>query len=216
VLAWISSLVIISLNVKLIVEEISTWGAEGGWYVYVIVVPLAILIGLLLLFIFLYPLVNSGKKEVNAAPHGNALNIQEIEKISYVRIGITVDFSKNDRNTIRHALIQGGKGAHYYLIHVVETAVARYHGKSALDYETQSDADNLEKYRNNLAELGYESTAHIGYGGTVQAIVEIADKNKLELLVMGAHGHQGIKDLILGTTVNSVRHKVSIPVLIVR
>jgi manganese transport protein len=216
VLAWISSLVIVSLNVKLVVEEISGWGASGGWYVYAIVVPLAIAIGLLLLFIFIYPLINSRRREVNAAPHGNALNIQEIEKINYTRIGITVDFSKNDRNTIRHALIQGGKGAHYYLIHVVETAVAQYHGNSALDYETQSDAENLEKYRINLKELGYESTAHIGYGGTVKAIVDITAKNKLELLVMGAHGHKGLKDLILGTTVNSVRHKVAIPVLIVR
>src|SRR5215217_827926 len=211
-LAWISSIVIVSLNVKLVIEEISSWGASGGWYVYAVIVPLAILIGLLLLFVFLYPLINSGRREVNASPHGNALNIQEVEKINYTRIGITVDFSKNDRNTIRHALIQGGKNAHYYLIHVVETAVARYHGDSALDYETQSDADNLEKYRANLADLGYDATAHIGYGGTVKAIVEITAKNKLELLVMGAHGHKGIKDLILGTTVNSVRHKVSIPV----
>jgi manganese transport protein len=216
ILAWISSLVIVSLNVKLVIEEISSWGAGGGWYVYTIIVPLTIMIGLLLLFIFIYPIINSRKREVNAAPHGNALNIQEVEKINYTRIGITVDFSKNDRNTIRHALIQGGKNAHYYLIHVVETAVARYHGNSALDYETLSDAENLEKYRINLKELGYQSTAHIGYGGTVKAIVDITEENKLELLVMGAHGHKGLKDLILGTTVNSVRHKVSIPVLIVR
>lgn len=150
------------------------------------------------------------------APHGNALNIEEVEKIHYERIGITVDFTKHDRITIKHALLQGGKEAQYYLIHVVETAAARYHGNSAMDFETQSDAENLEKYRENLKELGYTSSAHIGYGGTVKAIVEISNKNKLELLVMGAHGHQGLKDLILGTTVNSVRHKVSIPVLIVR
>ena len=150
------------------------------------------------------------------APHGNALNIETIEKINYKRIGITVDFSKNDRNTIRHALIQGGKEADYYLIHVVETAVARYHGTSALDHETKSDKGNLDKYKINLEELGYSSSSHIGYGGTVQAIVEISNKNDLELLVMGAHGHKGLKDIILGTTVNSVRHRVNIPVLIVR
>ncbi|TDQ06450.1 Nramp family divalent metal transporter [Pedobacter metabolipauper] len=216
VLAWLSSLVIVALNVKLVIEEISSWGADGGWYIYTIIVPLAILIGLLLVFIFIYPFIKKSRADHDNVPHGNALNIEEIEKIHYLRIGITVDFSKNDRNTIRHALIQGGKDAHYYLIHVVETAVARYHGNSAMDHETQSDAKNLEKYCNNLEELGYSSTAHIGYGGTVTAIVEISNKNKLELLVMGAHGHKGLKDLILGTTVNSVRHKVTIPVLIVR
>ncbi|WP_316794607.1 Nramp family divalent metal transporter [Pedobacter frigoris] len=216
VLAWVSSIVIVSLNVKLVIEEISNWGAEGGWYVYAIIVPLAILIAMLLLYIFIYPMVKSRIQENNIAPHGNALNISEIEKINYTRIGITVDFSENDRTTIRHALIQGGKDAHYHLIHVVETAVARYHGDSAMDYETQSDTKNLEKYQTNLSELGYHSTIHIGYGGTVKAIVDISNETNLELLVMGAHGHKGLKDLILGTTVNSVRHKVSIPVLIVR
>ncbi|HEX8608553.1 MAG TPA: Nramp family divalent metal transporter, partial [Pedobacter sp.] len=215
ILAWVSSIAIVSLNVKLVIEEISTWGATGGWYVYYLIVPLAVLIGLLLVYIFIYPLLKHVRAEQTVAPHGNALNIEEIEKVNYKRIGITVDFSKNDRNTIRHALIQGGKDADYYLIHVVETAVARYHGKSAMDHETKSDEQNLEKYKLNLEELGYTSTTHIGYGGTVQAIVEISNKNHLELLVMGAHGHKGLKDVILGTTVNSVRHRVSIPVLIV-
>ncbi|MNL02075.1 Divalent metal cation transporter MntH [compost metagenome] len=216
ILAWVSSLIIVSLNVKLVIEEIKTWGASGEWYVYGIVVPLAILIGLLLLYIFIYPIVSRIRRENNNVPHGKALDIDHVEKINYSRIGITVDFSKNDRNTIRHALIQGGKPAHYYLIHVVETAAARYYGDSAMDYETQSDTENLQKYCTNLAELGYKASPHIGFGGTVKAIVEISKTEDLELLVMGAHGHKGLKDLILGTTVNSVRHKVSIPVLIVR
>jgi manganese transport protein len=37
-----------------------------------------------------------------------------------------------------------------------------------------------------------------------------------DLLVMGAHGHNLVKDLIFGTTVDSVRHRVNIPVFIVR
>ncbi|MFA4868306.1 MAG: Nramp family divalent metal transporter [Pedobacter sp.] len=216
VLAWSASIIIVTLNVKLVVEEIKIWGAEGEWYVYAIIIPLAILIGLLLLYVFIYPLISRLKRESNNVPHGKALDIENVEKINYTRIGITVDFSKNDRNTIRHALIQGGKHAHYYLIHVVETAAANYYGESALDYETQSDTENLQKYCDNLSELGYKASPHIGYGGTVKAIVAISKETDIQLLVMGAHGHKGLKDLILGTTVNSVRHKVSIPVLIVR
>jgi manganese transport protein len=33
---------------------------------------------------------------------------------------------------------------------------------------------------------------------------------------MGSHGHKALKDLIFGTTVNSVRHKVNVPVLVVK
>jgi manganese transport protein len=35
------------------------------------------------------------------------------------------------------------------------------------------------------------------------------------MLVAGAHGHTGFKDLIYGETVNTVRHELKIPVLIV-
>ena len=217
ILAWLSALVIVTLNVKLVIEEILTWSeAAGGWYINFLVIPVAILIGLLLLYIFIYPMLKPKLPVRGNVPHGSALDIDVIEKINYHRIGITVDFSKNDRNTIRHGLIQGGKDANYFLIHVVETAVARYHGQSARDHETLSDAENLQKYVDNLAKLGYKSESFIGFGSTAKSIADITKKNDLELLVMGAHGHKALKDLIFGTTVDSVRHKVSIPVLIVK
>ncbi|GGE47514.1 manganese transport protein [Pedobacter psychrotolerans] len=217
VLAWASAVTIIALNVKLVIEEISGWAKDSNnWWIYVIVVPALIFIVFLLLYVFFHPLIEKKNRERQIVPHGNALDIGKIEKISYNRIGIAVDFSKNDGNTIRHALIQGGKDAHYYLIHVVETAAARYHGQEVMDHETESDAKNLEKYRVNLEDLGFDSTPFIGFGSTAKAIAEISNKNELELLVMGAHGHKGLKDLIFGTTVNSVRHKVNIPVLIIR
>jgi len=217
ILAWISAGVIVILNIKLVTEEITGWGkASGGWYIYTLIIPVAILIGLLLLYIFIYPLFSTNRKLSNNVPHGSALDIENIEKIHYTRIGITVDFSKNDLNTIRHAIIQGGKSAHYHLIHIVETAAARYHGTATMDHETLSDAENLEKYRQNLSDLGYHASPHIGFGGAAKAIAEISKENQLELLVMGAHGHKGLKDLIFGTTVEAVRHKIAIPVLIVR
>jgi len=35
------------------------------------------------------------------------------------------------------------------------------------------------------------------------------------MLVVGAHGHTGVQDLIYGQTVNSVRHELDIPILMV-
>jgi manganese transport protein len=34
--------------------------------------------------------------------------------------------------------------------------------------------------------------------------------------VMGTHGHSGFRDLLFGTTLEKVRHRVQIPVLIVK
>ena len=47
-------------------------------------------------------------------------------------------------------------------------------------------------------------------------IIRVANQLKPDLVVMGAHGHTGIKDVVFGTTINGVRHKLSVPVLVVR
>ena len=218
ILAWTSALIIVGLNVKLVFQEVSGWltSGEGAWLVYLFVIPILIIVSLLLLYVILGPFLAKHSGRLSNVPHGSALEIGNIDHIQYATIGITVDFSKNDRNTIRHALIQGGKGARYMLIHIVETAGARFHGEKVFDHETQSDTDNLEKYKLNLEDLGYHAEIAIGYGVAAKAISQIVKAKDLELLVMGAHGHKGISDLIFGTTVETVRHNVSIPILIIK
>jgi manganese transport protein len=112
--------------------------------------------------------------------------------------------------------MQGGKRAHYTLIHIVETAGARYYGTEVMDHETQSDVDNLDTYVNALVKLGYKAKAQIGYGSAASSIAKIVNSEDIDFIVMGSHGHKALKDLIFGTTVNSVRHKVNVPVLVVK
>jgi manganese transport protein len=47
-------------------------------------------------------------------------------------------------------------------------------------------------------------------------IVGYARRIRPDLIIMGAHGHGGLKDLIFGDTINPVRHDLAIPMLIVR
>jgi manganese transport protein len=47
-------------------------------------------------------------------------------------------------------------------------------------------------------------------------IVKYARLIRPDLIVMGAHGHGGLKDLIFGTTIDPVRHNLQVPMLIVR
>ena len=219
ILAWLTALIIVSLNVQLVIEEIGAWIKDttiNVWWIYLLVIPVIVMIFALLIYVFIMPFFKKSELHSSNVPHGEALEIGEIQPIQYHKVGISVDFSKNDRNTLRHALIQGGKDAEYHLIHIVETAGARFHGEKVLDHETQSDTDNLQKYKLNLEELGYKITIAIGYGTAAKAISAIVKERELDLLVMGAHGHSGISDLIFGTTVEKVRHNVQIPVLITK
>ncbi|MFV7889978.1 universal stress protein [Enterococcus faecium] len=45
--------------------------------------------------------------------------------------------------------------------------------------------------------------------------MKIVENESADLLVMGAHRHTGIKDMIFGETIEDVRHRLRIPVLIV-
>jgi manganese transport protein len=46
--------------------------------------------------------------------------------------------------------------------------------------------------------------------------VDYARQIQPDLLVMGAHGHGGLKDLIFGNTIDPVRHQLNLPILVVR
>ena len=219
VVAWASAILIVSLNAKLVYDQIGDWltgNKAADIYIYIFVVPIVIFIALLLVYVFVRPLIFKYKETPVYVPHGLAEVLDEMDAIIYHHIGVTIDFSKNDRDSIRHALMQGGKKARYTLIHIVETAGARYHGTDVMDHETQSDVDNLDKYVEEVKALGYKASPEIGFGFPADAITRIVKKEEIDFLVMGSHGHKVIKDLIYGSTVDKVRHKVNIPVLIVK
>lgn len=218
--AWIIAVIIISLNVKLVMNEISVWIDEAGnsaWVVWITAIPVCVFAGALLFYISFKPLLDRKRKEKKAhTPHGSATQLVNLGSTEYKHIAITIDFSSVDSLTIRSATAQGGKNAHYLLVHVVETAGAMWYGSQIADHESDEDTNALNNYVLQLREQGYDVEMKIGFGNPKRIIPEIVTRFNADLLVMGAHGHNLFKDLIFGTTVDTVRHRVKIPVLIVR
>jgi manganese transport protein len=171
---------------------------------------------ILLLYITLMPIVKRRKTIHGKVPDGTPEDLQIKQLVKYDRIAITVDFSHSDSKAISNAFSQGGKSAEYILIHIVETAGARMMQGEIDDLETISDKVNLEKYKVELSSKGYKIHTRLGFGNPKRSIPEIVNKCECDLLVMGAHGHRAFKDLILGTTLDAVRHNVKVPVLIVK
>lgn len=217
--AWIIALVIVSLNVKLVFAEVSGWledAGENAWIIWVTVVPICIAAVILLLYITIKPIVDKRRERAALIPHGTAVVLEGMEHPVYNRVAICIDFTKIDGLTIRSALAQGGKQANYILIHVVETAGAMVYGSDIADLESSEDALALENYRNQIRSKGYTVDIKIGYGNPRKTIPTMVKQFDADLLVMGAHGHTFIKDFIFGTTLNTVRHRIDIPVLIVK
>ncbi|MES2779818.1 MAG: Nramp family divalent metal transporter [Bacteroidota bacterium] len=217
--AWLCVAIILSLNIKLVIGEVTSLFSilgENYYPVKIIVVLVLLFVMALLLYITFEPIVQRNKKAKNIIPHGDAISLDHVKQSIYKHIAITVDFSKNDITTIQHALSLGGKSATYMLIHIVESAGAILLGEQIRDNETMHDTENLKKYQLDLMRMGYSATTELGYGKSAIVISELINKSEADLLVMGAHGHKGLKDILFGSTVDTVRHNVKIPVLIVK
>ncbi len=216
--AWAIACIIVLLNAKLVVATVGEWisESENATLLYCTVLPVVIAAGMLLLYITFAPLIKKQKRTKNESPDGKPETLHLIHGIKYKHIAITVDFSASDNKAISNAIAQGGKEAQYTLIHIVETAGARMMDNEIDDLETISDKDNLEKYKTELESQGYHIHLKLGFGNPKTSIPEIVNKANCDLLVMGAHGHRGLKDIIFGTTLDTVRHNVNVPVLIVK
>lgn len=219
ILAWVAAAIIVGLNVKLVINELSGWIESAGnnaVYIYVFVLPIVIAAGVLLLYITFSPLFKTAKTLNATVPHGKALELGNLQLKEYKNIAVTIDFSDMDKVAIENAISQGGKTAAYTLIHIVESAGASVMGEDIEDLETGEDINNLNSYCAHLQSLGYSTEVSIGYGNPAKAISEIVNNSAADLIVMGGHGHKTFKDILFGATVDTVRHNIKIPVLVVR
>jgi manganese transport protein len=217
--AWIIALIIVSLNINLVFNEIKNWltNAENPVILWITVVPLSIGFLILLLYIVVKPFITKTKTAfLNHSPHN--LKLQYESKGGYNRknIAISVDFSNADECAINNAFDLGGKDAKYTLIHIVETIGAIMYGDNIEDHETQVDEKLLEEYQIMLSGKGFDVAIKLGFGKPDKIIPKIINEGDFDILVMGTHGHTGLKDLIFGTTVDKLRHKIAIPLLIVK
>lgn len=89
---------------------------------------------------------------------------------------------------------------------------------SVVMVETDRTAvENLSKKAEALlSEFEIESTAIILRGNEDKALLKFILEGMVELLVMGAYGHNRLRELLVGSTTSSVIRKSTIPVLLTR
>jgi len=217
--AWIIALIIVSLNAKLVYDEINGWldDSENPITLWLTVVPLAFGFLILLLYIVFKPFFTKAKMNIqNHSPHNLKLKFSPTTSYAKKNIAISVDFSDADEIALNSAFELGGMEANYTLIHIVETVGAMVYGEKTDDHETSIDEKLLLQYKEMLSEKGFKIDVNLGFGKPDKTIPQIVNSGNFDILVMGTHGHTGFKDLVFGTTVNKLRHKISIPLLIVK
>jgi manganese transport protein len=215
-LAWAAASIIVSLNIWLVISSIYEWlGAAGEyrWIVYMTVVPLLAGLLLLLLWVAVQPFRWPSRGAEFALPRAVAADTPV-----YNRILVTLDHTQLDRQAIAHAAaLATAHGAEVYLFHVEEDVTSQVYGEISGTAEVEAGKEYLDAAANALQEAGIRVSSEICYSSDPRReIVRYARAIRPDLIIMGAHGHRRLQDLIFGTTINPVRHELNVPILVVR
>ena len=137
----------------------------------------------------------------------------------YGKILVALENSQADQSLLPH-VTELAKRLHsqLLLVHVADGWVARNFArlKLAESDEMKEDRAYLERTAVQLRAEGISVSAHLALGDPPQEILKTAETEHCDLIAMTSHGHRLIGDLLFGSTIHEVRHKTSIPVLLVR
>lgn len=215
--AWLIASTLVFLNLKMLINEVMPILEGTAFWPKALVIGAGLFFGAILFYIILHPYIAKIKqqKDTDISMHNEpaALVLKKTPEIK--KIAVALDFSSDDSKLISYAIAQGKNNCKFLLLHIVESAGAGLLGKETSDFEARKDIARLENYVQQLKEKGYTAYAEIGYKSRVKEIVRIVKDGNADLLVIGAHGHKGLKDFIYGETVNAVRHELNIPILVV-
>ena len=133
-------------------------------------------------------------------------------------IAVAIDFSSADPAVLSHALSQAratGRGARLLLMHVVESGAARVLGQEQQDKEARSDEQRINLYCDEFINLGVDAQCMLGFGDPVEELARLVEAHSPDLLIMGGHGHGLVGDWVHGTTVDRLRHRTRVPILVI-
>ncbi len=217
ILAWLITIVLVYLNIRMVSGQAIEFFSESDsifWKAVIIAGGLAFVS--LLLIALIYPLLNLKTQDVAVEVHiPKSIKIGEAKAVQYNRIAVALDLSENDKQVIAYAMGQANAATEFILIHIVESASAKVLGDLTADLETQKDREKLDDYTSQLISKGFKAQAALGFRNRTKEIAKIVNESNADLLVIGAHGHKGVKDWFYGETIDAVRHQLKIPVLIV-
>lgn len=109
-------------------------------------------------------------------------------------------------------------GSRILLVHVADGWAARnFHQLNlAESQEMRDDRAYLEKLGQRFRDDGIECETVLLMGEPAKEIIALVKSRDIDLLAMTTHGHRLFADILLGTTVDKVRHEVEIPVLLLK
>lgn len=139
---------------------------------------------------------------------------------------VAVDFSDvTDRVVIKAAELAKAIGAKLWVFHAVtdtsfisgagEVPVPWTVSDEELPKHFPSEYGKLREIVASLQDLGTDAQQLLVSGPAVDRILALAEEKKVEMIVLGSHGHGALYKLLVGTISEGVLRRADCPVLIV-
>jgi manganese transport protein len=137
----------------------------------------------------------------------------------YRKILVALDTTAADQQLIPHIMqIAVLAKSELLLLHVADGWAARNFEQLNLaeSQEMREDLSYLDETAARLRnESGLKIETRLALGNPPTQILEIAEKEQCDLVALASHGHRFVGDIIHGSTIDEVRHKARVPILVV-
>jgi len=212
-IAWVSAIIIVVLNARLVMSSMTDWMSHMGELSIILWLTVVPLVGGIFIFLGYISLPKRWRRRKPKTPV--EVEQPDFSQHRFSTIGVAIDLGAVDSKVLSVAqTIAKQNNARVVLLHVVEGVGGQLFGKDAYDDEARDDYAHLEKHAEQLRTTGLEVLAVLGFGRVPKEIIRLVKECNIDLLVMGGHGHRGLKDALFGTSISKVRHKLTIPVLV--
>lgn len=130
----------------------------------------------------------------------------------YKKILVTIDCSDVDGPILAHAgALAQQNNAQVVLMHVIHAHTIDQ-DRALRDKSTIAMQSCLAK----MQEQGVDARSIITSGEPEEEIIKEIETGDYDLVAMATHGHNFLGDILFGSVSDSLKHKISIPLLLIR
>jgi len=132
------------------------------------------------------------------------------------KILLPIDFSPSSDEAVEAAsILARGSGGEILIVYVEELPI--HEGAAYLYRVPQANtAEVMKRLEQVVPTESVPYQYRILKGPVVEAILEVAEAEKFDVIVMGTHGRRGLTHLVMGSVAEAVVRRAPCPVLVVK
>lgn len=127
---------------------------------------------------------------------------------------VPVDDSDPSRSALEYAL-EHFPDAEITVLHAIDDLAAGYAGQPPAVAGTDAEPEVFDEAKRLAAEYDADFETQVVGGTAGEAILEYAEEERIDGIVMGSKGRSGVSRVLLGSIAEQVTRRASVPVTVV-